>query len=111
MNRNCDNCGCNKGFTSVLKKCPISLNEIPREDWDRIISYRKTNGYNYSRYEKYYRVAKTLGVRIPRDDKPSYIMKGLRVPKAQRGGFTGVANHYGASGYLHNVNGGGCSPK
>ncbi len=109
--RRCNGCGCKKGLTSVLRKKPENIKEIPKEDWIRIISYRKTNGYNYMECEKYYRVAKELGVRIPRDDKPSYVMKGLKPPRAQRGGFTGVANHAGVSGYVHSVNGGGCSPK
>lgn len=110
-NRNCNICGCNKGLTSVLRKKPEDISQIPKEDWKRIISYRKTNGYNYMEYEKYYRVAKEIGVNMPRDDRPSYVMKGLKAPKAQRGSFTGVANHAGVSEYVHSVNGGGCSPK
>ena len=110
-NRNCDKCGCSKGLTSVLRKPPLNLSDIPKEDWSRIISYRKTNGYDYVKYEAYNKVAREFGVRIPRDDKPSYIMKGLRPPKAQRGGFTGVANHAGVSRHVHIVKGGSCSPK
>lgn len=95
----------------MLRVPPLNLDNIPKEDWCRIISYRKTNGYDYVKYEAYSKAARELGVRVPRDDKPSYVMKGLRPPKAQRGGFTGAANHAGASGYVHKVNGGSCSPK
>lgn len=111
IKRSCAKCGCTKCLTSVLRKQPLNLEGIPKEDWIRIISYRETNGYDYMKYEKYYKVARILGVRIPRDDKPSYVMKELRPPKAQRGGFTGIANHAGVSGYVHSVNGGGCVPK
>lgn len=109
--RNCLKCGCSKGYTSVLRRTPETRDEIPKEDWERIISYRKLNGYNYLECEKYYAKAPLLGVRIPRDDKPSYIMKAVGKPKSQRGGFGGIANHAGVSGYTHTVNGGSCSPK
>ena len=111
IKRNCEKCGCSKGLISVLKKQPLSIPEIPKEDWARIISFRKLNGYGYEKCEKYFKTAKALGVKIPRDETPSYIMKGLRPPKSQRGGFIGVANHAGASHYVRSVNGGGCSPK
>ena len=111
VKRNCNKCGCTKGLISVMKNPPMTLKEVPNEDWCRIIPYRKNNGYEYIKYEVYYKVAKKLGVKIPRDDKPCYLMKGLRAPKAQRGGFTGVANHAGVLGYVHSINGGGCSPR
>ena len=50
-------------------------------------------------------------VRVLRDDKPSYIMKAVGKPKNQHGGFGGIANHAGVSGYTYTVNGGSCSPK
>lgn len=89
----------------------MSLSKIPKKDWKRIIDYRKLNGYNYNDYENLYRFASSVGVRIPRDDKPSYVMKGLAKPKSQRGGFGGIANHVGVSGYTRTVNGGSCTPK
>jgi len=109
--RICEKCGCNKCYTSVLKSEPKSRFEIPKEDWTRIILYRKTNGYDYSECEKIFAKAPLLGVKIPRDDKPSYLMKSLGKPKSKRGNFGGIANHAGASDYVRMVNGGACSPK
>lgn len=110
-NRVCEKCGCTKCYTSVLKRKPEEKNEIPKEDWGRIISYRRTNGYNYLECEKFYRNAPLLGVKIPRDEKPSYIMKSIGKPKNQRGGFGGIANHSGVSGNIHTISGGNCSPR
>lgn len=109
--RNCIKCGCNRGYTSVLRKIPETKDVIPKEDWSRIISYRKLNGYSYLECEKYCKNAPLLGVRIPRDDKPSYIMKAVGRPQNQKGGFGGIANHAGVSGYIHTINSGSCSPK
>ena len=109
--RICEKCGCTKCYTSVLRQIPRSLSKIPKEDWKRIIDYRKLNGYNYTDYENLYRIAPTLGVRIPRDDKPSYVMKGLAKPKNQKGGFGGIANHAGVSRYTRTTKGGLCTPK
>ena len=109
--RNCEKCGCTKCYTSVLRNAPKSLSKIPKEDWQRILDYRKLNGYNYTEYLELYRCAPLLGVRIPRDDKPSYVMKGLAKPKAQTGGFGGIANHAGISGHVRTINGGSCTPK
>lgn len=111
LKRVCEKCGCIKCYTSILKHPPKSLSEIPKEDWKRIIDYRKLNGYNYTECEKMYRAAPVLGNRIPEDDKPSYFMKGLAKPKNQRGGFGGIANHAGVSGYTRTMNGGSCTPK
>lgn len=111
IKRVCEKCGCTKGYTSVLVQVPESLAMIPKEDWKRIFDYRKLNGYNCSKYEALYRRAPVLGVRIPIDDKPSYIMKSLRKPKSQRGGFGGIANHAGASRQTRTFSGGSCTPK
>lgn len=109
--RICEKCGCTKCYTSVLREMPKSLSKIPKEDWKRIIDYRKLNGYNYTDYERLYCFAPSVDVPIPRDDKPSYVMKGLAKPKSQIGGFGGIANHAGVSGYTRTVNGGSCTPK
>lgn len=101
----------NKGCTSVLRRKPETKAEIPKEDWNRIISYRKLNGYSHLDCEEYCKKAPLLGVRVPRDDKPNYIMKAVGKPKNQRGGFGGIANHAGVGGYTRTVNGGACSPK
>ena len=55
IKRSCAKCGCTKCLTSVLRKQPLNLEGIPKEDWIRIISYRETNGYDYMKYEKYYK--------------------------------------------------------
>lgn len=109
--RTCPRCKCNKCYTSVLRNQPSSLSQIPKEDWDRIISYKKLNGYSYAKYIPFYHTAPLLGVKIPKDDKPSYIMKGLAKPKNQRGGFGGIANHSGISGQVRTINSGTCIPK
>lgn len=111
INRKCEECNCTKCCKSVLKKKPSNANEIPWEDMIRIVEYRQLNGYNSATFENLLKRAKKLGVCIPKDEKPNYIMKGLRKPRAQRQDFAGAANHAAPNNYIHFVNGGGCSSK
>lgn len=107
----CKKCSCTKCCRSVLHSKPLSKKEIPVEDIVRMISYRKLNGYDVSILEKMFVNAPKLGVHIPMDEKPSYIMKRLRAPKAQRGGFCGICNHSGPGHNIRMINGGSCIPK
>ena len=95
-------------MTSVLREAPTELEQIPYEDLVRVVEYRKVNGFSYEKYGKLLKSVTRLGVRIPRDEKPLY---GLKKPRNQTGGYGGIANHAGISGYVHSVPGGGVSPR
>ncbi|MBR2256472.1 MAG: hypothetical protein IJ899_03835 [Blautia sp.] len=74
----------------------------------RVVEYRKINCFSYKTYEKWLKIVPRLGARISRDEKPLY---GLKKPRNQTGGYGGIANHAGISGYVHTVPGGGISPR
>ena len=96
--RRCPECMYRHVYTSVLYKRPETISDIPREDWVRIIKDRKQNGFYTPKLEDYYRKAKSANRPIPSDFHPVY---GNRKPKAQRGNFSGIANHYGVGGHVN----------
>ncbi len=105
----CKSCGYKKGIQSVLRNEPTNIADIPWEDMVRIVENRRINGFSYDEFEKLMLNAKHLGVRLPNDNKPLY---GLKKPKAQTGGYGGIANHAAPSkGNMRTISGGGCSPK
>ncbi len=107
--RLCKECGYKKGIQSVLRSAPTDIDGIPWEDLIRIVESRRLNGYSYEEFNKMLSNSKHLGVRMPNDNKPLY---GLKKPRAQTGGYGGIANHAAPSkGGVHSVSGGGVSPK
>ena len=104
----CPECRYRHVYTSVLYRRPKDITEVPKEDWVRIIKDRKQNGFYTPKLEEYLKRAPRANKPIPSDFHPVY---GNKKPKSQRGNFLGIANHYGASGVVRTIKGGGCSPR